>query len=178
MHHHEAVGAPPASKIEVLPSIRQQPVSRQLTTLVRRYLSVVASDKSYIRLLIAFPLLLGIIPRVVPAKNGLNPLPDQPNQDAPTVLMVLILCACFMGMASSVREIVKERSIYRRERSIGLSLTAFASTETAIDPVCGMEVAVSEASIHLERDGELYYFCSEGCRDTFSAQGVPDGAAH
>ena len=52
------------------------------------------------------------------------------------------------------------------------------STETAIDPVCGMEVAVSEASIHLERDGDLYYFCSEGCRDTFSAQGVPDGAAH
>jgi xanthine dehydrogenase accessory factor len=52
------------------------------------------------------------------------------------------------------------------------------ATETAIDPVCGMEVAVSEASIHLERDGDLFYFCSEGCRDTFSAQGVPDGAAH
>jgi xanthine dehydrogenase accessory factor len=52
------------------------------------------------------------------------------------------------------------------------------STETTIDPICGMEVAVSEASLHLERDGELYYFCSEGCRDTFSAQGVPDGAAH
>jgi xanthine dehydrogenase accessory factor len=52
------------------------------------------------------------------------------------------------------------------------------STETAIDPVCGMEVAVSEASIHLERNGELHYFCSEGCRDTFSTQGVPDGAAH
>ena len=52
------------------------------------------------------------------------------------------------------------------------------STEAAIDPVCGMEVAVSEASIQLERDGEIYYFCSEGCRDTFSAQGVPDGAAH
>ena len=52
------------------------------------------------------------------------------------------------------------------------------STETAIDPVCGMEVAVSEASIQLERDGEIHYFCSEGCRDTFSAQSVPDGAAH
>jgi xanthine dehydrogenase accessory factor len=51
------------------------------------------------------------------------------------------------------------------------------STETAIDPVCGMEVAVSEASIQLERGGEPYYFCSEGCRDTFSAEGVPDGAA-
>jgi xanthine dehydrogenase accessory factor len=52
------------------------------------------------------------------------------------------------------------------------------STETAIDPVCGMAVAVSEASIQLERDGELHYFCSEGCRDTFSAQGIPDGATH
>lgn len=52
------------------------------------------------------------------------------------------------------------------------------SSATAIDPVCGMEVAVSEASIQLERDGELHYFCSEGCRDTFSAQGVPDGAPH
>jgi xanthine dehydrogenase accessory factor len=52
------------------------------------------------------------------------------------------------------------------------------ATETAIDPICGMEVAVSEASIQLERDGDLYYFCSEGCRDSFSAQGVHDGAAH
>jgi xanthine dehydrogenase accessory factor len=52
------------------------------------------------------------------------------------------------------------------------------STETAIDPVCGMEVAVSDASIHVERGGELHYFCSEGCRDTFTAEGVPDGAAH
>lgn len=51
------------------------------------------------------------------------------------------------------------------------------STETAVDPVCGMEVAVSEASIQLERGGELHYFCSEGCRDTFSAEGVTDGTA-
>jgi xanthine dehydrogenase accessory factor len=54
---------------------------------------------------------------------------------------------------------------------------ASAPTEAAIDPVCGMEVAVSVASIQLERDGERYYFCSEGCRDSFSAEGVPGGAA-
>jgi xanthine dehydrogenase accessory factor len=45
-------------------------------------------------------------------------------------------------------------------------------TEAAVDPVCGMEVAVSAASIQLERDGQRYYFCSEGCRDSFSAEGV------
>ncbi len=48
--------------------------------------------------------------------------------------------------------------------------------EAAVDPVCGMEVAVSAASIQLEREGERYYFCSEGCRDSFSAEGVAGGA--
>jgi ABC-type multidrug transport system ATPase subunit/pSer/pThr/pTyr-binding forkhead associated (FHA) protein len=126
-------GGPKANRaLEELPDIRQQPVMKQLSTLVRRYLSVVISDKSYLRLIIAFPLLLGIIPRVVPAKNGLRALADQPNQDAPTVLLVLILCACFMGMANSVREIVKERSIYRRERSIGLSMTAYLGSKIVV----------------------------------------------
>ena len=48
--------------------------------------------------------------------------------------------------------------------------------EVALDPVCGMEVALSPASIQLERDGERFYFCSEGCRDTFAAEGA-HGAA-
>jgi len=133
MYRAAAAGGPQASRVpEELPNIRQQPVIKQLSTLVRRYLSVVVSDRSYTRLIIAFPLLLGIIPRVVPAKNGLRALSDEPNQDASTVLLVLILCACFMGMANSVREIVKERSIYRRERSIGLSTTAYLGSKIVV----------------------------------------------
>ena len=41
------------------------------------------------------------------------------------------------------------------------------------DPVCGMDVAVSEASIQVELNGERYYFCSEGCRDGFVAERAP-----
>jgi xanthine dehydrogenase accessory factor len=51
-----------------------------------------------------------------------------------------------------------------------------SSPAVAIDPICGMEVAVSAASIQLERDGERYYFCSEGCRDSFRAKDA-SGAA-
>ena len=50
-------------------------------------------------------------------------------------------------------------------------------SRSAVDPVCGMEVAISAASIQLERDGERYYFCSEGCRDSFGAEGAAGGAA-
>ncbi len=132
MYRAAAVGAPLPKQQKELPSIRQQSIARQLSTLVRRYLRVVVSDRSYFRLIIAFPLLLGAIPRVVPAKHGLRAMNAQPNQDAPTVLMVLILCACFMGMANSVREIVKERPIYRRERAIGLSITAYLGSKVIV----------------------------------------------
>jgi xanthine dehydrogenase accessory factor len=44
------------------------------------------------------------------------------------------------------------------------------AAEVALDPVCGMEVAVSDASIQLELGGVRYYFCSEGCRDSFAAE--------
>ncbi len=37
-----------------------------------------------------------------------------------------------MGMANSVREIVKERAIYRRERAIGLSRTAYLAAKVVV----------------------------------------------
>jgi xanthine dehydrogenase accessory factor len=39
----------------------------------------------------------------------------------------------------------------------------------AIDPVCGMEVAIAAATPRLDRDGATLYFCCEGCRDAFAA---------
>jgi YHS domain-containing protein len=39
----------------------------------------------------------------------------------------------------------------------------------AIDPVCGMQVEVANASAHSERDGQTVYFCSDHCRERFEA---------
>jgi xanthine dehydrogenase accessory factor len=41
---------------------------------------------------------------------------------------------------------------------------------TAIDPVCGMEVAIGESTAHLDVGGERVYFCCDGCRATYAAQ--------
>ena len=42
-------------------------------------------------------------------------------------------------------------------------------TTTAIDPVCGMTVAAVESSLHLDNEGQHYYFCGPGCLRAFSA---------
>jgi xanthine dehydrogenase accessory factor len=44
-----------------------------------------------------------------------------------------------------------------------------ATTEvaTAVDPVCGMAVAITPDTPHVEHEGHLVHFCCEGCRATF-----------
>jgi xanthine dehydrogenase accessory factor len=40
---------------------------------------------------------------------------------------------------------------------------------TAVDPVCGMTVAAVPASVHLETDDGVRWFCCTGCRDAYAA---------
>jgi xanthine dehydrogenase accessory factor len=51
---------------------------------------------------------------------------------------------------------------------------AAPTVAVAIDPVCGMEVAISPASLRLDLDGERHYFCGEGCHDKFAAEHASD----
>ncbi|HEY6426644.1 MAG TPA: XdhC family protein [Acidimicrobiales bacterium] len=39
----------------------------------------------------------------------------------------------------------------------------------ALDPVCGMTVAVDDAKYHLQHEGAHYYFCAPGCLAAFRA---------
>jgi len=44
---------------------------------------------------------------------------------------------------------------------------AEAVSGQAVDPVCGMTVAVHAGAITAVVDGQTYYFCAPGCRDTY-----------
>jgi xanthine dehydrogenase accessory factor len=47
---------------------------------------------------------------------------------------------------------------------------SLASVPVAIDPVCGMEVAIQGARQVLEYDGERRFFCCPACRQRFAAE--------
>jgi xanthine dehydrogenase accessory factor len=42
--------------------------------------------------------------------------------------------------------------------------------EKALDPICGMQVTIENAKHILDHRGTKYYFCCEGCKDTFSRE--------
>jgi xanthine dehydrogenase accessory factor len=48
----------------------------------------------------------------------------------------------------------------------------------ATDPVCGMQVAITEAAPRLQVAGDVVYFCCDGCRGRYAAEHADDLAAH
>jgi xanthine dehydrogenase accessory factor len=44
-----------------------------------------------------------------------------------------------------------------------------ATAESATDPVCGMSVAMVDASLHLDYESHRYWFCGSGCLRAFAA---------
>lgn len=121
----------PAEVHTPAPPPAQQSKLSQLSTLCRRYLAVIASDRSYLALLAVLPLLLGGLIAAVPSGQGFAGAPGT-NVDAATKLMVLAFAACFVGTGNSIREIVKEQTIYRRERAAGLSAGVYLMSKLLV----------------------------------------------
>ncbi|MFI0168622.1 FHA domain-containing protein [Streptomyces sp. NPDC017095] len=111
----------------------------QLMTLVRRYVSVIASDKGFLALTVLLPAVIGAVSLLIQHDHGLLPNPPNrktglpvPNGTATTVLLILAVGACFAGAANSVRELIKERVIYERERATGLSRSAYLMSKVVV----------------------------------------------
>lgn len=106
----------------------------QLWTLIRRYSSVIASDRGFLGLMVILPAVLGVVSVVIPAEYGLAPpeAPDRFNGKAGTILLILAVGMCFSGAANSVRELIKERVIYERERATGLSRSAYLMSKVIV----------------------------------------------
>jgi len=95
-------------------------------------IAVIVSDRGYAAFLIGLPIALAALSRTVPGSKGLGPDLAGFDLEAERRLAVFIVGAAFMGIAISIREIINEGSIYRRERAIGLSPTAYLASKVVI----------------------------------------------
>ncbi len=55
--------------------------------------------------------------------------------------------------------------------AVATGRTTAGTGSLAIDPICGMTVAAVQSTPSVQNDGETVYFCSEGCKAEFEAQG-------
>jgi ABC transport system ATP-binding/permease protein len=104
---------------------------RQAGTLCRRYARVIAADRGYLAFMGLLPIVLGALIHLVAGKQGLAG-PFGTNTNAQELLVMLVVAVCLAGTASSVRELVKEKPIYVRERAAGLSAGAYLCSKLAV----------------------------------------------
>ncbi|MDT0265211.1 FHA domain-containing protein [Streptomyces sp. DSM 44915] len=125
--HHQPMGA--------LIQQKAQTWGAQVLTLMRRYSAVILADKGFLGLTVALPVILGLVSLAIPADSGLGYGPievEGRNGDASIVLLVLVVGMCFAGAANAVRELIKERVIYERERAVGLSRSAYLMSKVFV----------------------------------------------
>ena len=67
---------------------------------------------------------------------------------------------------SILAEIISTRP---RQSGRPVGETSPTSAESATDPVCGMSVVMVDASLHLDHEGQRYWFCGSGCLRAFAA---------
>jgi hypothetical protein len=111
--------------------------------------SVIFADRGYAGFLIGLPLALGALSHTVPGTKGLGPDAAGYSLEAQRILVVLVIGAAFMGVAVAIREIINESSIYRRERAIGLSPTAYLASKVVIFLIIDVVQAIIFVEISL-----------------------------
>lgn len=98
--------------------------SQRFSVLSRRYMKIISADGRNLLLLTLQAPILGLLIRAIGKSDGLA-LPTGTHASARGVLFTLVLSATWLGASNSVREIVKERPIYERERLIGVPVGAY-----------------------------------------------------
>ncbi|MFE7547177.1 FHA domain-containing protein [Streptomyces gardneri] len=110
---------------ELGPPPKAQSWGSQLRTLVRRYATALAADRTFLVIMIALPFVMGAMARAL-SEGRFNP------ESTLNVLLILCVGGVLTGAANAVRELVKERSIYRRERAVGLSRSAYLASKVVV----------------------------------------------
>ena len=113
------------------PSARQSWL-RQLSMLTRRYTRVLVGDRVNLVMLLGAAPLIGLLQLWRLPGGQLATRPLHLVSYASVVLLVLAVAMTMIGLSNSLREIVKELPVFRRERAVGLSTSAYVASKMLV----------------------------------------------
>ena len=137
--------------------VRRQSLPKQVITMSSRYIRVISSDRFYLTLLTLIPVIIGAISYAAGSKYGFGPGAKTKsgvfyNPFAQGSVLVLILGSIFIGLSTSIQEIVKENAIRRREQSVGIRPSAYlASKILVLGAITALQITVFTAIVLFRR---------------------------
>ncbi|OBG38834.1 ATP-binding cassette domain-containing protein [Mycobacterium sp. E3198] len=109
-------------------------VRHQFATIARRQVRLVVADRAYFVFLALLPFVLGALSLTVPGNTGFSiarPTSGTPDESA-QILTLTSVAAVFMGTALTIRDLIGERAIFRREQAVGLSTSAYLAAKLTV----------------------------------------------
>lgn len=126
---------PPEPRRAVLPGVERPPAdrsfARQLAILTGRYLRTFARDRRTALVLLGqVPVIALLIALLFP--SGVLEYPDVEPTKSAQFAFLLVTASLWIGLISSCREIVNERSIVLREFAVGSRIGAYLGSKTIV----------------------------------------------
>jgi ABC transport system ATP-binding/permease protein len=129
--NHFSTGNPDGQKTATPPKPKSVSFFQQLVLLAQRYFQLISRDVVNLSLaLLTAPIGISLLRLAVRDKDPLIGAPEATL--APLALRVLFVFTCaaiWVGLATSLQEIVKESAIYLRERLVNLGLFAYLGSK-------------------------------------------------
>ncbi|OQZ89835.1 ABC transporter ATP-binding protein [Mycobacterium alsense] len=125
---------PPAEQPAELGDPSHTSLFRQFSTIARRQVRLIVSDRGYFVFLAILPFIMGSLSMSVPGDVGFgvpDPMGAAPNEPG-QILVLLNVGAVFMGTALTIRDLIGERAIFLREQAVGLSTTAYLLAKVCV----------------------------------------------
>ncbi len=125
---------PPAEQPAELGDPSHTSLIRQFSTIARRQVRLIFSDRGYFIFLALLPFIMGSLSMSVPGDGGFgipNPMGAAPNEPG-QILVLLNVGAVFMGTALTIRDLIGERAIFLREQAVGLSTSAYLLAKVCV----------------------------------------------
>ena len=127
-------GAAPPEVAAPWPLPAELPWQRQIRLVARRQLRLFFADRVYFLFLAVLPFVLAALTLLIPGDSGLDrPGPGSRNpHEAIEILAALNIAAVIMGTALTIRDLVGERHVFRREQAVGLSTPAYLAAKIIV----------------------------------------------
>jgi ABC transport system ATP-binding/permease protein len=131
-------------------------IMRQIRLVTRRQIRLLFADRVYLLFLAVLPVALAGLTLLIPGNSGFV-RPDATSRnthEAVEILAALNIAAVILGTALTIRDLVGERRIFRREQSVGLSASAYLAAKIVVFAVAAAILAAILTTIVLTVKGQ------------------------
>jgi ABC-type multidrug transport system ATPase subunit/pSer/pThr/pTyr-binding forkhead associated (FHA) protein len=103
----------------------------QFAVLSARYLDIIRSDRAFLLIMLLLAPVLGAMDLIAWSRNIFDPVEGNASH-VMTMLFLASVIPFLVGALSSVREIVKEKAIYQRERTVNLRIIPYLLSKVGV----------------------------------------------